>query len=248
MYIKGTTLYYVHTDHLGRPEAITNSSKSVVWRAEPTTFGTRNVVSSSIGAFNIGFPGQYWDSEKQSWYNLNRDYDPETGRYLQSDPIGLAGGMNAYAYVEGNPLIFFDELGLCREVSSLTSGRVFRVGYQDPNNPNTGLGWRISIMNSDGQTYDQYGHMDPGSTVAVGTIVNVGDVIGSYADPTNGRSSGPHVHHERRNSSGGIVDPGTQSPLSNGVATSMFGETDSMHSNPHQGNDWVDSGGDCGCS
>jgi len=53
-YISGSTLYYAHTDHLGRPEAITNASKSVVWRAEPTTFGTRNVTHSSIGAFNIG--------------------------------------------------------------------------------------------------------------------------------------------------------------------------------------------------
>ncbi|RTE86188.1 MULTISPECIES: RHS repeat-associated core domain-containing protein [Gammaproteobacteria] len=137
-YIKGTTLYYVHTDHLGRPEAITNSSKSVVWRAEPTTFGVRNVVSSSIGAFNIGLitgilpfthaghashvqnrsirfcPGQYWDSEKQSWYNLNRDYDPETGRYLQSDPIGLAGGFNTYVYVGGNPVNLIDPLGLAQ--------------------------------------------------------------------------------------------------------------------------------------
>ncbi|WP_276317314.1 hypothetical protein [Pseudidiomarina mangrovi] len=39
---------------------------------------------SSIGDFNIGFPGQYWDEEKQSWYNYFRDYDATTGRYMQS--------------------------------------------------------------------------------------------------------------------------------------------------------------------
>lgn len=73
-------LYYVHNDHLGRPEVITDSSATIVWRAQLEAFDS-TVLTSSIGAFNIGFPGQYWDSEKQSWYNYFRDYDATTGRY-----------------------------------------------------------------------------------------------------------------------------------------------------------------------
>ena len=113
-YIKNNQLYYVHNDHLARPEVITDSSATVVWRAQLEAFD-RTVLTSSIGTFNIGFPGQYWDSEKQSWYNYFRDYDATTGRYLQSDPIGLAGGLNTYGYVEGNPVTWFYPEGLLKQ-------------------------------------------------------------------------------------------------------------------------------------
>jgi RHS repeat-associated protein len=106
------TIYYVHTDHLGTPRKITNpSGNTLMWRWDPDTFGS--VAPSGTLTYNLRFPGQYSLGESGLYYNFFRDYDPQMGRYIESDPIGLNGGSySTYAYVDGNPISSIDPSGL----------------------------------------------------------------------------------------------------------------------------------------
>ncbi len=111
-------LYYVHPDHLGTPRAITRPDDNALAWAWPNTdpFGGNAPQEDPSGlgvfAFNLRFPGQYFDSETGLHYNYFRDYDPAIGRYIESDPVGLLSGTNTYSYVRANPLKNTDPLGL----------------------------------------------------------------------------------------------------------------------------------------
>ncbi|HTR58586.1 MAG TPA: RHS repeat-associated core domain-containing protein [Casimicrobiaceae bacterium] len=113
-----TNVYYVHADHLGSPRAVTRPSDNVLmWQwdnLDPFGANAANEHPSGQGVFkyNLRFPGQYYDTETGTHYNYFRDYDPTIGRYEQSDPIGLRGGMSTYGYVAGSPLRWSDQYGL----------------------------------------------------------------------------------------------------------------------------------------
>ncbi|RJG05287.1 hypothetical protein D3870_03980 [Noviherbaspirillum cavernae] len=110
--------YYIYADHLNTPRLITDAGSNTVWKwdnDEPFGNGLPDANPGGAGTnfeFNLRFPGQYFDRETNLHYNYHRDYDPGTGRYVQSDPIGLQGGINTYAYVGGNPINRIDPMGL----------------------------------------------------------------------------------------------------------------------------------------
>lgn len=105
-------IYYYQNDHIGTPQRMVNNAGVTVWQANYNVFGEATILANSIAENNLRLPGQYYDQETDLHHNYFRDYNPKLGRYIQSDPIGLAGGINTFAYVGGNPLRFFDPLGL----------------------------------------------------------------------------------------------------------------------------------------
>jgi RHS repeat-associated protein len=109
-----TTVNFIHSDGLGSPRAVTSSAGTVLWQwaYAGNPFGEKAPVSAAGYTLNLRFPGQYFDADSGLSYNIGRDYEAATGRYIQSDPLGLDGGLTTYAYVDSTPLRDIDPLGL----------------------------------------------------------------------------------------------------------------------------------------
>ncbi|CAB1080534.1 hypothetical protein D1AOALGA4SA_8213 [Olavius algarvensis Delta 1 endosymbiont] len=105
-------IYFYINDHLGTPQVVVDEAGAVVWTADYEPFGAVDIGSDSNNANNFRFSGQYYDNETGLHYNYHRYYDPKTGRYLTSDPIGLLGGINLYTYTSNNPINREDLYGL----------------------------------------------------------------------------------------------------------------------------------------
>jgi RHS repeat-associated protein len=109
--------YYVHGDHLRTPRLVSDDSQQTVWSSVEEAFGKATVNENPDGNANLvilnqRLTGQYFDAESGYHYNSNRYLDPAIGRYLESDPIGLKGGLNAYTFVRNNPVNLTDPEGL----------------------------------------------------------------------------------------------------------------------------------------
>lgn len=109
--------YFIHANHLGAPIAVTDSSRTVIWRATYTPFGRATIDedpdrNGHAFTLNLRLPGQYEDTETGLHYNHHRYYDPDLGRYLSPDPLGLVAGPNPYVYAGNDPVNHVDPTGL----------------------------------------------------------------------------------------------------------------------------------------
>ncbi|MEW1626927.1 putative T7SS-secreted protein [Streptomyces sp. NPDC089173] len=103
--------FAIATDLVGAPTELVDESGDIAWRTRTTIWGTTAWARTSTTYTPLRFPGQYYDPETGLHYNLFRHYDPEAGRYVSPDPLGLAPGPNPVAYVD-NPFTWCDPLGL----------------------------------------------------------------------------------------------------------------------------------------
>jgi RHS repeat-associated protein len=120
-------IVYLHNDQVGQVQYAYNSDGQIIYERVQTPFGE---TMSEMNAYNVQipvrFPGQYYDSETGFNQNWNRDYDSSLGRYVQSDPIGLMGGINTYGYVMQNPGMWVDLMGL--KLSITGGGSITKSG------------------------------------------------------------------------------------------------------------------------
>jgi RHS repeat-associated protein len=226
--ICGLAIFYIHTDHLNAPRRISRrSTADLVWSWESDPFGTAapNENPSGLGTFNFNlrFPGQYFDGETGITYNEHRYYDPSAGRYLESDPIGLAGGTSTYVYVSANPLDLVDPAGMLqwknttRYAFDLTPGSRWSAIPGAPptsDGPNVGgntiVDWSISSRcECAGSVYKfkeftvnfrANVHIRPGLTDAQNAVVKSkeGDHVGDYFAWANGKGKAIAQERETR--------------------------------------------------
>jgi RHS repeat-associated protein len=129
--IEGERRYSAVTDHLGTPKALFDAQGEMAWKAELDLYGMANVQIAKT-ACPWRWPGQYEDEETGLYYNRFRYYDPEAGRYISPDPLGLRGGIALYTHVP-DPLIWIDPLGLSKRGPCTAGGRssAFRAAKRD---------------------------------------------------------------------------------------------------------------------
>lgn len=124
----GGTLYFVRTDHIGRPVFASQGggTGTIDWTASYLPFG--KVRTSTGNPIALRFPGQWYQSESGLHQNWMREYDPTTGRYLQADPLGLVDGPSVYGYAMQNPGRYTDfnglEVNLCCRPAQIAGGLI----------------------------------------------------------------------------------------------------------------------------
>jgi RHS repeat-associated protein len=134
--------YFVQPDHLDTPRTIVNAEGQELWRWDSAPFGDTAADENPGGrgsfAYRLRFPGQQYDAVTGTHYNYFRDYEPGSGRYVQSDPVGLDGGINTFTYVDSDPISYFDPTG---ERSRAGRAAAIQRTRNDPNTSKCVKGW-----------------------------------------------------------------------------------------------------------
>jgi len=152
-------LHHIQPDHLGTPRKVIQTSNNTAiwnWPILGNAFG--EAAPTGTITLNLRFPGQYFDQETGLHYNYFRDYEAGTGRYIESDPIGLYGGPTTYGYVLGNPLGGIDPRGLevqvcCRPAQ--IAGGIIDHCWIKTDTIEAGMGADPDVL--PGQQYEGYG-------------------------------------------------------------------------------------------
>ena len=168
---------YVHTGHLDEPVMVTDASGQVTSSITRDPWGNAILLAGSA-ELSLGYPGQWHDQEAGLYQNWHRDYDPTLGRYIQTDPIGLAGGTNLYAYVDGNPVNAVDPTGEFG-VPGAAGGAVFNLALQ------VGIGWYETGSFKTAVRCVDWGDVAISAAVGFAGPTLFGNVLGGNAGPFN---------------------------------------------------------------
>ena len=122
---------YFINDYRGAPLLAVNARGQQTWKGIAEPFGNTRLDPNNQITVNLRLPGQYYDQESGLYYNYARYYDPEIGRYIEADPLGIEGGINPYDYANGNPLVYMDPYGLYSWAHFIGDAANAAAGYGD---------------------------------------------------------------------------------------------------------------------
>lgn len=221
----GDTIRDIQADHLGTPRVIIDraSDKAIwKWSIAGEAFGSTPPNEDPDGDgnkyfFEMRFPGQRYDAVTGLFQNGWRDYDPQSGRYIQSDPIGLAGGISTYAYVANNPYLRVDPLGLA---NFLIGGSLTFIAA---GGGGVGGGLYFSYTKDQGFDMGLYGSVSGGIGADIGASVNVGYVPGGASNISGTSLDGSISAGAFSGTVGGAINNPSYASYSAGVGIGLPG-------------------------
>jgi RHS repeat-associated protein len=170
--LKNADYHYLITDYLGTPQLAVNSRGQQTWKGIADAFGNTQLDLDNQITLNLRQPGQYYDQESGLYYNLARHYNPQIGRYIEADPLGVMGGLNLYGYANANPLMYADPYGLYAWANFV----------DDTSNFFGGMGDALSIEDNTGFTLTKWirNEYDIGHVDECSRIYWIGEQIGNF--------------------------------------------------------------------